>query len=118
VNAIAERVADGAAFLDKHDAGWWDPDADEAIDLDTLDLGNTRLCVLGQRCPLEVLSAYSDSACAGERYAAYAAHLTSDLGIDRFRWAMRMGFNGDTKEYDDLTAEWKRVITARREAAP
>lgn len=40
---IAERVALGAAFLDKHFTGWW-----ERIDLGTLNIDDCDSCVLGQ----------------------------------------------------------------------
>jgi hypothetical protein len=43
MNIDNTRVARGAALLDSYDPQWYDK-----IDLDTLDLGNTSWCVLGQ----------------------------------------------------------------------
>jgi hypothetical protein len=124
LSTIAERVALGAAFLDEHDPPWW-----REIDLETLDLGSGDRCVLGQRCPLEVLTAWLGSAPEdGEdhefRYHAYAGMLTGFSRTERDAledWAIARGFNrpfGDAdSEYDDLTAEWARVIRERRAAA-
>jgi hypothetical protein len=125
VITIAERVAAGAAFLDEHDPGWW-----QRIDLPTLDLSCESHCVLGQTCPLEVLNQYSleqwgipaDETDPDDRYLAYAHELS---GIDSERevitWAHERGFAligspRDAGAWLDLTSEWKRVITARREA--
>ena len=111
---IAERVANGAAFLDEHDPGWWRPDVDRAINLETLNLGDSDLCVLGQRCPLARLASHSG-------YRAYAAHLMGAKAANLdpiWAWAKPRGFaTANYSEYPALTAEWKRVITARREAS-
>jgi hypothetical protein len=133
VSTIAERVAAGAAFLDEHDPEWWRPDVERAIDLDALDLHDTGLCVLGQRCPLEVLSAHAGvdidelgSFGFSDAYFAYAKHLSGltepdgVAGWALLEWACVRGFitsDSDTEDWADLTAEWTRVITERRAAS-
>lgn len=42
---MQEAVDKGAAFLDKHDPGWW-----STINVGTLDLSNCAACVIGQLC--------------------------------------------------------------------
>jgi len=133
VTTEVERVAEGAAFLDEHDPDWWRADVDRAIDLGALALADPVLCVLGQRCPLEVLSRYADHFAEGDlsaqywrSYFAYAHELSA---IDKWdgltEWAAPLGFQAAAGDYADdeanevyasLTAEWKRLITERREA--
>jgi hypothetical protein len=126
MNAIAERVAAGAAFLDEHDPDWWRADVERAIDLETLSLASSRTCVLGQRCPLETLAVYNskpadelDEDDNDERYYAFG-HALMSIDWDRrhlFYWAAEHGFNDPSGEWDGLTAEWKRTITGRRSAS-
>lgn len=127
---IAGRVAAGAKFLDEHDPDWWRADVERAIDLDRLDLSQTDQCVLGQRCPLEVLARrverrvdeLRDNDFAGA-YDAYVQHL-SGLPVGGHslpRWAAGLGFiasfdDDDSNQYPALTAEWARVIRERRSA--
>ena len=100
MTTIAERVAKGAAFLDEREPGW-----DARIDLDTLDLGSSHCCVLGQL------------------HGGFGAGLAAtglDDGDGRdielgFFWTDAHRFSLDD-EPGALAAEWKRVITARREA--
>lgn len=125
---IPERVAKGAAFLDLHDPHWWEssPVAGRAIHLDTLDLAETADCVLGQRCPLEVLAQRLDVPVdrldPGDftsAYWAYATELSGLTGAARVDWGIDHGFSAETDrapEFADLTAEWRRVILARRSA--
>jgi hypothetical protein len=129
--AVTERVAAGAAFLDEHDPDWWRADVERAIDLETLDLTEAHACVLGQRCPLEVLAKALnvpvdelDAIDMGEGYDAYTKHLSGLSGSDRVSWARDHGFTllGSDPDYRGsdwavLTAEWKRVITERRSAS-
>lgn len=131
MNAIAERVAAGAAFLDEHDPEWWRPDVDRAIDLDALDLAEPDRCVLGQRCPLEVLAIYLSADVdelnaldMGDGYLAYGAFLSGHAADGEIgRWASELGFTfttddpGDAVIWDALTAEWRKVITERRAAS-
>jgi hypothetical protein len=131
MNAITERVALGAVFLDETDGGWWRADVDRAINLDDLDLKRTDLCVLGQRCPLETLAAAVgiddpgelDDLDFGEAFYVNASRLACLLA-DPFKdrstlteWAIPYGFvAAHPAEYPDLTAEWARVIRERRAA--
>jgi hypothetical protein len=96
VSSIAERVAAGAAFLDEHEPGWW-----KRIDLPSLDLSDCEDCVLGQ-----LLGCYEDG--------------LTELGLD-CEQSIFLGFGEsglliDECDYDELTTEWKRVITGRRSA--
>lgn len=132
MSTITERVAAGAAFLDEHDPDWWREDVERAIDLDKLDLGESDRCILGQRCPLEVLASYLETDTEdlsapdfGDTYFAYSERLSGLHGAGLPYWARDHGFTFITvpgeasalEIWDDLTAEWKRVITGRR-AAP
>lgn len=124
MSTIAERVAAGAAFLDEHDPEWWRADVKRAIDLDTLNLGVTDRCVLGQRCPV---GTYFDSYEWMTRYDALAAMFSgieASDSSDLDTWAIPLGFQAEDEdweaeggEFDALTAEWKRVITERRAAS-
>jgi hypothetical protein len=107
---IAECVAAGAAFLDENDPEWWRADVANAIDLDALALESEHLCILGQRCPLELDSGYSP-------YAVQAVRLGAKPN-DVWAWAVDLGFalHADD-ETPHLTAEWARVIRERRAAA-
>lgn len=123
MTTIAERVAKGAQFLDERDPEWWREDVDRAIDLGTLELANATHCILGQRCPLEVLAAAERADVDGlaSPYWAYAATLsawTLDNGVEIERWARHHGFAGSPQGWPwaDLTAEWRKVITERRSA--
>jgi len=119
----AERVAAGFAFLEVRDPGFWRTGIEREIDLDELDLESPRLCVLGQRCPLEVFKAATLTP-----YEAFGARL-SGLPVARLgdldAWAVPLGFQAvdddDTDAMDEdfylLTAEWRRVIKARRDEA-
>lgn len=133
MSTVTERVAAGAAFLDEHDPEWWRADVDRAIDLDRLDLGDAGLCVLGQRCPVELAAAFR-ATCPeiewdDEMDAAYSAYLVKLTGLaydpddlesraDLARWGDAHGFSSseDAWDYPYLTAEWARVIRERRSA--
>lgn len=119
MSAVTERVAAGAAFLDEHDPEWWREGVERAIDLDSLDLGSGDLCVLGQRCPLELRSEED------EPYSMFGSALSGLFGGFRIdEWAMSLGFtcghnlglDGTDREWDALTAEWALVIRERRAA--
>ena len=103
-DTIQARVACGVALLDEKLPGWV-----ERIDLDTLNLASPCRCILGQTWDLPV----------GVDYTAFALHADA-LDIDGDE-EVAYGFNAggedwfeDEGEYDALTAEWKRVILARR----
>jgi hypothetical protein len=93
---VAERVARGAALLDGKLPGW-----DERIDLAVLDLETCTLCVLGQ---------VFASAAAQSGFAGYGVGLRA-LDVAGFPYGFTAA-EGET--WAELTAEWRRVITARR----
>jgi hypothetical protein len=125
--AEADKVAAGEACMDENDPGWWRADVERAIDLDTLDLRTTDRCILGQRCPVEVLAAHTGADPGdlsdddrGEAYLAYAVHLSGLSGPQFVQWVTGHGFSAsgaDRKGWDRLTAEWRRGIIERRAAA-
>lgn len=128
VKTIPERVTAGEALMDEQDPGWWRADAGPAIDLDLLDLEDTGMCVLGQRCPADVLIAWrggeDGTRPLGGGYFAYGYRLAGIPGgpgdsgdVPLFAWAVAHGFAGESGEYRELTAVWARVIRARRSAA-
>ncbi len=97
MTAIAERVAAGAAFLDEHDPGW-----DRDVDLATLDLSDCGNCVFGQ-----LQDGYDD----GLIEFGLSDQRATELGF------AEAGFLNSDCDYPALTAEWRKIITARREAA-
>jgi hypothetical protein len=124
MTTITERVAAGAAFLDEHDPDWWKAGVERAIDLDGLSLVEPDMCVLGQRCPLEMIAARCHVPVAeldgddfDAAYHVYVRHL-ADIARrgDVIDWSEAHGFTTGDGDWDDLTAEWKRVITERRSA--
>lgn len=106
-DTITTRVARGAALLDQKEPGWVD-----LIDLDGLDVGSECRCILGQT--------WRDR---GDSWNGFDRHLTvlfgnySDSDIKQAR-AVEHGFDahevGADVEFRDLTAEWTRVVLARR----
>ena len=104
-DSIETRVARGVALLDKTLADW-----DERIDLDRLDLRSTCNCVLGQE-----FANHPDV--RGGDCQSYDVGLEALLGDERDinRAAREHGFDsGYGASHAPLTAEWKRVIAARR----
>jgi hypothetical protein len=105
---ITERVAAGAAYLDEIEPGWV-----ERIDLGKLVLSSPCRCILGQlhgdywRSPLMApyRTAYDPDQLAegDDRSAALGFTVTRD--------------SYDSLQFDALTAEWKRLIEARRVVA-
>jgi hypothetical protein len=102
-----ERVARGVALLDEKLPGWVD-----RIDLDRLDLGSPCRCILGQ-----TWDGIPDP--ESTPFAAHANEL--DLyGEDENDYGFNAGgedWFADEPEYRALTAEWTRVILARRAGA-
>lgn len=96
---VAERVAAGAAWLDGNQPGWVD-----RIDLERLDIGSCMRCVLGQL------------------YGEYSlAPLEVRYDYDTDVWlALSFGFDAVNRpgqpSVADVTAEWRRLILARRSA--
>ena len=117
MSTIAERVAAGAAFLDEHDPDWWREDAERAIDLDALSLGSTTCCVLGQRCPLEIVATldpeHEDEDGPFWAYALVLSGMQDDSAV--MEWATDHGFADiPALRYPELTSRWIWVITERR----
>lgn len=108
-DSIETRVARGAALLDNTLAGW-----DERIDLDKLDLASPCNCILGQE-----FAGYADDF-NDDGWTPYDAAMI-ELPMDGYDDAYHYGFDklyGETTAaFRDLTAEWKRVILARRGGA-
>ena len=96
MSTIAERVAAGAAFLDEREPGW-----EQYIDLDTLNIGSSCRCILGQ-----LHGSYSGGMMA-MGYVNLPENWDIDLG---FMWTDA----GKGDEATELTVEWMRVITGRR----
>lgn len=127
MSTITGRVTAGAKFLDEHDPDWWRADVERAIDLRELDLSGGEVCILGQRCPLEMREARP----VGE--TSYSLYATALSGVPKGevgaldRWASALGFqmtpgwvddpDWEDDEYEALTNEWRKVITERRAAA-
>lgn len=124
MTTIDERVFLGAAFLDERDPDWWKADVPGAIDLDSLRLEDPAACVLGQRCPLEVLAAYTeaDAPDAEDRFEAYASALSDYCTSEEIgRWAKRHGFSlefpSGLDQWHELTLAWSVLINDRRKHA-
>jgi len=98
------RVARGAALLDEKLPGW-----DRRIDLDNLHLGSKCDCVLGQEFANDAL---------GPLRFGYDVGLVELFNGDEAE-ATRCGFLAERSDdgVELLTAEWKRLILARRGGA-
>ena len=110
-DTIPARVARGVAVLDEKRPGWHD-----RIDVDLLDMRCSELCVFGQEF-------YGHEDVDLRYYSAYDAGVDTVLDGDD-DLAIACGFENDAElktgvrdEYDELLAEWRRVIAARRSAA-
>ncbi len=112
MTTTAERVARGAAFLDEKMPGW-----DQRIDLDKLDLAAPCRCVLGQLATdldeghddvwLAIVSHFGLSLHSPYRKADGTTDAALGFNTDDLQWP---------PDYSDLTAEWRRLIEARRSA--
>jgi hypothetical protein len=108
MTTIDDRVAAGSAWLDANRPGWW-----QRIDLDTLDLGDTCNCVLGQEyghyfeAPDEVAGDDAGDASIERGYDVLAQWATPG----RTEHAV-------SEEVAALTAAWRTLIQARRDADP
>lgn len=101
-DTIETRVARGVALLDEKLPGWW-----QRIDLARLNLGSPCNCILGQE-----FASHEDV--DGDWWTGY--EVAQDVLLD-YRDATTFGFDlkfADSCDFPSLTAEWKRVILARR----
>lgn len=100
-DTIEARVTRGAQLLDERLPGWVD-----RIDLDRLNLASSCNCILGQK-----FGDYLDGI-----DALFNCQNTDAInhGFDAFE---DEGADAEAAEYEALTAEWRRVILARREQA-
>lgn len=91
------KVAKGAAVLDKKHPTW-----ESMQDLERLDLGDVCDCIIGQ--------AYPDEPYIVVIYDLLGTEAISDSETDEY------GFSTpDCRDYPALTQEWKQFITKRRE---
>lgn len=130
VPTIAERVAAGAAYLDRHMPTWVD-----VIDLDRLDLGDPCGCVMGQLVTYETPDplAWTDEEYDPlidlrdgddeweDAYQAWSEGIVEPVPSLGHEEQRSHGFHsyatGELRrayEFGLLTAEWRRVIEARR----
>lgn len=108
---IAERVARGAALLDEKLPGW-----DKDINLDRLDLSSSCRCVVGQLFVSNRLARVARL--LGETLTPYAGGLiTLGLGLDGEDYDYGFDKADEAGNYELLTAEWERLILARRAGA-
>lgn len=106
-DSIPQRVARGVAVLDH-----FLPDWEFRVDLETLDIGSCASCALGQLC-----RSFREG-----RIDLFGPAPAMDKPIHNYwewsRQAGECGFdNAPFGKWEDLTAEWKRVILARRATA-
>ena len=107
---LAERVARGVAFLEMTMPDWR-----EHIDVSTLDMGSTDLCVLGQLAPR--WPGLTDTGYVNYTDVKYTlrwdANNVRAHGFERA--VVQDGADGwiagYAEDYGDLTAEWRRVLT-------
>lgn len=93
MSTVAERVAAGATVLDEHAPDWVD-----RISLADLNIGSCRRCVLGQV------------------FGHYFTGLDK-LGLRGVALAVEHGFSTPRRQAGELTAEWYRLVEARRAQA-
>jgi len=100
-------------YLDEHDPNWWRDSGPNAISLSRLDLADASCCVLGQRCPVDRWLRDGTT-----KFGAQLRYITRGKGVwsALTEWAITHGFmaSGQKPGYYELTAEWKRIIKARR----
>ena len=89
-HTIEKRVEAGVAFLNVVKPNWL-----KKIDVEKLDLGNKKVCMLG-----ELYGYYDDG--------------ISTLGLENKTSATNLGFYGSKRGYKVLTAAWKNKIAKLR----
>lgn len=115
-DTVETRVARGVALLDEKRPGWWAEDCPRPIDLDRLSIVDCKNCICGQLSD-------DDPTTESSGFTISARELFGDA-YDFTPWAKPLlthGFSGTPDvggdEFDALTAEWRRVILARRGGA-
>lgn len=99
MKTIEERVGDGAVFLDATIPGW-----PARVNVDSLALGSCLRCVLGQ------LVGFENGLNLLDRFTNWEGTAPA-FGFDLWPGEVT------ADRYDALTAEWRRVILARRAEA-
>ncbi|GAA4626729.1 hypothetical protein GCM10023196_036150 [Actinoallomurus vinaceus] len=107
--SIPERVAKGAALLDEKLPGWHD-----RIDLDQLRLSSPCNCILGQTWDGEVEHGDDPFFLHANRLFGRESgvHVEAAHGFN----SVHSG-RAAREEFGELTAEWRRIILARRGGA-
>jgi hypothetical protein len=100
MNIIEARVMAGAAFLDARIPAWAGK-----LDIDRLNIRDYKSCVLGQL--------YGGSYSRGADELGLSDTATIQLGFAVSGDDDDHDHETDESEYPLLTAEWKRVVTAR-----
>ena len=90
------KVAKGAALMDKELPGW-----EKKIDLERLDLGDICNCVVGQLYPDE---SYITAVYDLLGINSIIESTTDEYGFSASEW----------RDYPSLTREWKQLIQERR----
>ena len=103
----ALNVQRGARFLDERDPDWY-----RKIDLDTLNLGSSCACVLGQ------LHLFKHPR-TEKKWVAYSRELLEINGeVEEKPWLFGFITDGDHGQFfSNLTADWKTEIRRRLKAA-
>ena len=118
---IAVRVAAGCAWLEETDPGWWRQDAPRRgkgggpIDLDELRMADPCNCVLGQRWGDYYYARIALDEAVAMGFDTESGSTGTWYGLDARAVAERSA--AMSTEFDELTAEWTRVITERRTTA-
>lgn len=115
------RVKRGARWLDKRLPGWFNGRSEHLIDLDTLDLAQCQVCVLGQ---LEEPLLTALDLAPGEGEEGYTRVVNAlyppakdviSVTPDGARFTVLHGFEVDSEAYHTLTRLWTQEIRRRRE---
>lgn len=102
-DTIETRVARGVALLGEKAPAWAN-----MINLDLLDLSSECRCVLGQ--------AWGGDEAFDPYWAAVEELFPEDADADGQAVAHGFDSRSGDLDFDELTAEWRRVIEARRSA--
>lgn len=112
--SIPKRVAKGVAWLDANRPGWQDK-----IEVVRLSMPDSCRCVLGQVFAAEAMVEDPFTPYAGFDYALNEVVTAEEYqNADHENWADLHGFDlpvlANEADWDELQAEWERVIAERR----